>query len=130
MAQLVKHLPSAQIMIPGSWVQALNQAPCSAGSLLLPLFSVPPPAHALSLLLLFLSQINFKKNLKKSHKKSLKTFLRDAWVAQSVKYLPSAQVMILESWDPAQQQAPWLVGSLRLLSTWLLPLHSCSLSLI
>ena len=48
-AQLVKCLPSAQVMIPGSW----DQAPCPdlslAGSLL---FSVPlpaaPPACALS----------------------------------------------------------------------------------
>ena len=36
-AQSVKHLPSLQVMISGSWNQALCQAPCSAGSLLLPL---------------------------------------------------------------------------------------------
>ena len=33
----VKPLPSAQFMIPGSWDRALHQAPCLAGSLLLPL---------------------------------------------------------------------------------------------
>jgi len=36
-AQLVGRLPSAQVMIPGSWDQAPHRAPCSAGSLLLPL---------------------------------------------------------------------------------------------
>ena len=34
---MVKPLPSAQVRIPGSWDGALCQAPCSAGSLLLPL---------------------------------------------------------------------------------------------
>ena len=46
-AQLVKHLPLAMVMIPGSWVGAPHQAPCSAGSLLLP----PPllfPLHVFS----------------------------------------------------------------------------------
>ena len=33
--QLVKPLPSAQVMIPGFWDGALGQAPCSAGSPLL-----------------------------------------------------------------------------------------------
>jgi len=36
-AQSVKYLLSVQVTIPGSWDQALHQAPCSAGSLLLPL---------------------------------------------------------------------------------------------
>ena len=36
-APSVKHLTSAQIMIPKSWDQAPCWAPCSAGSLLLPL---------------------------------------------------------------------------------------------
>ena len=40
-AQLVKCLPSAQVMIPGFWDQALHRAPCLAGSLLLPLPAVP-----------------------------------------------------------------------------------------
>lgn len=31
-AQLVKHLPSAQVIIPGSQAQAPPRAPCSAGS--------------------------------------------------------------------------------------------------
>ena len=34
-AQLVKHMPSAQVMISGSWDQALHWAQCSMGSLLL-----------------------------------------------------------------------------------------------
>ena len=37
-AQLVKHLPSPQVMTSGSWNRAPGQAPCSMGSLLLPLF--------------------------------------------------------------------------------------------
>jgi len=44
-AQSVKHLPSAQVTISGSWDRVLRWALCSAGSLLLPL----PPAHAHSL---------------------------------------------------------------------------------
>ena len=36
-AQAVKPLPSAQVMIKGSWDRAQHQAPCSAESLLLPL---------------------------------------------------------------------------------------------
>ena len=38
-AQWVKPLPSAQVMISGSWDQAPNQALCSTGSL-------PPPLSA------------------------------------------------------------------------------------
>ena len=33
----LRPLPSAQVMIPGSWDQAPHRALCSAGSLLLPL---------------------------------------------------------------------------------------------
>ena len=47
-AQLVKYLPLAQVMISGSWVGAPHQAPCSVGSLLLSL-PAAPPARALSL---------------------------------------------------------------------------------
>ena len=36
------------------------------------------------------------------------------WVAQSVKHLPLAQVMILGSWDPAAHGALCSVGSLLL----------------
>ena len=36
-AQLVNCLPSAQVMIPGSWDRAPHRTPCSVGSLLLPL---------------------------------------------------------------------------------------------
>ena len=53
-AQLVKRLPSAQVMIPGSWDRAPHGVPCSAGSLLLPLpLPVASPACAF-----FLCQIN------------------------------------------------------------------------
>ena len=31
-AQSIKHLPSAQVMISGSWDRALHWAPCSAES--------------------------------------------------------------------------------------------------
>ena len=47
-AQSVKHLTSAQVMIRGSWDRALHQAPCSTGSPLLPL-SLPLLVHVLSL---------------------------------------------------------------------------------
>ena len=36
-AELVKHLPLAGVMMPGSWDQVLSWDPCSVGSLLLPL---------------------------------------------------------------------------------------------
>ena len=49
-APSVKHLPSTQVMIPGSWDRAPCKALCSAGSLLLPLpLPAAPPAHAFSL---------------------------------------------------------------------------------
>ena len=35
-AQMVKHLPLAQVMIPGSWDPVPPQTPCSVGSLLPP----------------------------------------------------------------------------------------------
>ena len=65
-AQSVKHLPSAQIMILGSWNRALHWAPCSERGLLLPLF----PTHAL-LLSLSLSNFFLKKACSNS---SLKYF--------------------------------------------------------
>jgi len=45
---VVGRLPSAQVMIPESWDRAPRRAPCSVGSLLLPL-PAAPPACALSL---------------------------------------------------------------------------------
>jgi len=60
-AQMVKHLPSAQVMIPGSWDQALCPAPCSAGSLLL-LLPLPP-------LLFFFSFSLPLKSINKTFKK-------------------------------------------------------------
>ena len=55
-AQLVKHLPSAQVMIPGSWDQAPRWAPCSVGSLL-----VPPLSLCLSLSLKLINKILKKR---------------------------------------------------------------------
>ena len=51
------------------------------------------------------------------------------WVAQSVKYLPSAQVMISGSWDPAPHWAPCSVGSLLLPLSFLLLILFLFLSL-
>ena len=47
-AQLVKHLPWAHVMILGAWNSAPCWAPCSAGSLLLPLPLPPSPLLVLS----------------------------------------------------------------------------------
>ena len=55
-AQLVKHLPLAQVVIPGSSDRVSWWAACSAGSLLL-LLPTTPPACAVSLSC-SLSQIN------------------------------------------------------------------------
>ena len=43
-AQSVKRLPLGQVMIPGSWDQALHWAPCSAGRLASPF---PSASHSL-----------------------------------------------------------------------------------
>ena len=71
-AQLVKHLPTAQVMISGSWDPVPGQAFCSAGTLLLPL----------PLLSLPLSLIN--KLFVKKTGKYLKAFVQsnesDRWV--------------------------------------------------
>ena len=48
------------------------------------------------------------------------------WVVQSVKHLPSAQVMVLGSQDRVLLLAPYLAGGLLLLFP--LPLCSCSVS--
>ena len=65
---MVEGLPSAQIMISGSWDQVLSQTHCSAGYVLL---ALPLPAglcaRALSL---SLSQINSKSKKKKNKKKN------------------------------------------------------------
>ena len=51
-------------------------------------------------------------------------------MAQSVEYLPLAQVMIQGSWDRALSWAPCSVGSLLFpLLLSLLPAYECSLSL-
>ena len=57
MAQWVKHLPSAWVMVPGSWVQAPYQAPLSARSLFLPL-----PLPTIPQLVFSLCQINKQTN--------------------------------------------------------------------
>ena len=50
-AQSVKHLPLAQVMISGSWDQSPHQAPCSvlSGESASPSPSASPPALSLSL---------------------------------------------------------------------------------
>ena len=53
-AQWVEPLPSAQVMIPGSWDRAPHRALCSVGSLLPPL----PLCLSLCLLVISLCQIN------------------------------------------------------------------------
>ena len=58
MAQSVKHLPLAQVMIPGSWDQVPHQASLLSGE-----SASPSPSAPLQCLHSF-SQINFK-NLKK-----------------------------------------------------------------
>ena len=67
MAQWVKRLSSAQVMIPGSWDQVLYQAPCSVGSLLLPLhLPLPLPMLSLTRSLSFSQIINTNLYFKKS----------------------------------------------------------------
>ena len=56
-------------------------------------------------------------------------FRRDTWVAQSVKHLPSAQVMISGSWDGVPHRAPCSAESLLLSLPLLLPPLVLSLSL-
>ena len=61
-AQAVKHLPLAWVMISGSWDQVLHRAPCSEGRPLLPL---PLPLCLLVLSHeLFLKQIKYLKKIK------------------------------------------------------------------
>ena len=50
------------------------------------------------------------------------------WVAQSVKHLPLAQVMIPESWDGAPHQAPCSVGGLHLPLPLPAALPTCAVS--
>ena len=56
-----------------------------------------------------------------------KCFLRGTWVAQVVKCLPWARVMISGSWDRAPHVAPCLAGSLLLPFPLLLPVFLLSL---
>ena len=63
-AQSVKRLPLAQVMILGSWDGVSHQAPCSAGSLLLALpLPTTPPACALSLSNKYIKSFFLKDNL-------------------------------------------------------------------
>ena len=54
-AQLVKRLPLAQVMNPGSWDRTLHGAACSAGNLFLPLPLLLPLLVLSFSLLLYLS---------------------------------------------------------------------------
>ena len=90
-AQSVKHLTSAQVMI--SWFVGSSPASGSvltARSLEPASDSVSPSLSAPPLLMLCLSVSKINKNIKKIKKGG-------AWVAQSVKSPTSAQVMILRS---------------------------------
>ena len=70
----------------------------------------------------------FKILLKKT-KMALKTQNWGAWVAQSVKHLPSDQVMISGSWGQALHQALHSVRNLLLSLPLALPSSSCLLPL-
>ena len=77
-AQLVEHLPWAQVVILGSWDRVLRRAPCSAWSLLLPLLLPFPSAFALFLFLSLLLSLSNKQinSLKKkyNHSTTVKKF--------------------------------------------------------
>ena len=63
MARSIKHLPSAQVMISGSWDQALHQAPCSVVCLLLSLSLCSSPCScSLSFSVSKINKCNLKKN--------------------------------------------------------------------
>lgn len=55
-------------------------------------------------------------------------YLQGTWMAQSVRHLPSVQVMILGSWDWAQSQSLCSVGSLLLLFSPLVPTLAISVA--
>ena len=63
-AQSVKHLPSAQVMISGSWDWVPHGVPYSAGSLLLPLPLPLPTVYVCMLSLIQINKINLKNRLK------------------------------------------------------------------
>ena len=68
-AQSVKLLPLAQVMIPGSWNWAQHQGPCSAGSLFLPLPLLLSPfllSHSLIISLKLISKKSFLKKGERS----------------------------------------------------------------
>ena len=67
-AQSVKRLPSAPVMISGSWDQAPYRAPCPAGGLLLPLSPSPLLVLSLSLSLKSINQSSIKKIYKAQKK--------------------------------------------------------------
>ena len=66
MAQSVKCLTSVQVMISRPWDPAPGGAPCSAGSLLVPL---PACAHAHVCALSLLNKKNPKKDISKANSK-------------------------------------------------------------
>ena len=82
MAQLMKHLPLIQVMNPESWDQASHRAPCSAGSLFLPLpLPAIPPASALSF-------CQVKKESKQASKLHLWSYI----------YKPTHKLFIIGEW--------------------------------
>ena len=68
-AQSVKHLPLAQVMISGSWDGAPCQGPCSVGSLFLPLSLLLHPPFLIMHLLVFSLSLSLSLCLKKQTNK-------------------------------------------------------------
>ena len=104
-AQLVKCLPSAEVMILGSWDQAPHRAHYSVGSLLLPL-PASPPACAVKYINKILKKKTFIKLPRMYHRRQTKNLrnmgdrvksktCRGAWLTRlSIRLLIWVQVMI------------------------------------
>ena len=99
-AQWIKHLPSARVMIPGFWNQASCLAPDSVGNLLLPL---PLP---LSVLLSFSNKI-----LKK--KETLTTFYLWGWSPHDLITFQRTYLYISSLWILEFSIRPSLAGGRR-----------------
>ena len=106
-AQWVKPLPSAQVMISGSWDRVPHRAPCSAGSLLPPLLSLPA-----SLPTCDLSLSNKKKSLKE-----IKTEVESGKKKSSCKSIcknsaTSFQQMLRSLGEMMLENKTWTVGTM------------------
>ena len=85
---MVKCLPSAQVMIPGSWDRDPHQAPCSAGSLPLPL-PLPLPLLMLSPLLFLAKAKALGKQLSCTQNKGKLNYLQRPQHPRKVRSPPS-----------------------------------------